>query len=152
MLCPLGPMNQHDDAIVAFQQGRTVEALRLLEELLAENETSLLWNDWAAVQLGAGNLDRAEHGFNRAIELDSRNADAITNLGLLLLGRGDSARAIPLLKQALPLLPIEQQKIVKALLADHPAEQSSASGETPAGRRPLHVLVIADSFPNPVAG
>ena len=84
MLCPLGPMNQHDDAIVAFQQGRTVEALRLLEELLAENETSLLWNDWAAVQLGAGNLDRAEHGFNRAIELDSLNADAITNLGLLL--------------------------------------------------------------------
>lgn len=152
MLCPLEPMNQHDDAIVAFQQGRTAEALRLLEELLAENETSVLWNDWAAVQLGAGNLSRGEHGFNRAIELDSRNADAITNLGLLLLGRADSTRAIPLLKQALPLLPIEQQKIVKALLADHPDEQSSASGETPAGKYPLHVLVVADSFPNPVAG
>ena len=96
--------------------------------------------------------DRAEHGFNRAIELDSRNADAITNLGLLLLGRGDSARAVPLLKQALPLLPIEQQKIVNALLADHPAEQSSASGETTSDRRTLRVLVIADSFPNPVAG
>jgi GT2 family glycosyltransferase len=151
LLCPLGPMNQHDDAIAAFQQGRTVEALRLLEELLAENETSLLWNDWAAVQLGAGNLDRAERGFNRAIELDSRNADAITNLGLLLLGRGDSARAVPLLKQALPLLPIEQQKIVKALLADHPAEQSATSGETTSDRRTLRVLVIADSFPNSVA-
>src|ERR1041384_4703856 len=130
-------MNQHDDAIVAFQQGRTVEALRLLEELLAENETSLLWNDWAAVQLGAGNLDRAERGFNRAIELDSLNADAITNLGLLLLGRGDLARAVPLLKQALPLLPIEQQRIVNALLVDHPAEQSPASGEPTFNRHPL---------------
>ena len=89
----LGPMSQHDDAIAAFQEGRPAEALRLLEELLAVKETSDLWNDWAAVQLGSGNISQAESGFTRALELDSQNTDAAANLGLLLLGRGDrSAR------------------------------------------------------------
>ena len=101
----LGPMSQHDDAIAAFQEGRPAEALRLLEELLAVKETSDLWNDWAAVQLGSGNISQAEDGFARALELDSQNSDAAANLGLLLLSRGDSVRAIPLLTQALPALP-----------------------------------------------
>ena len=63
-------MNQHNEAILAFQQGRVAEALCLLEELLAAKETAELWNDWAAVQMGAGDLGKAETGFARALELD----------------------------------------------------------------------------------
>jgi Flp pilus assembly protein TadD len=96
-------MSQHDDAITAFQQGRSEEALRLLEELLVANETSDLWNDWAAVQLGSGNFRRAEFGFTRSLELDSQNTDATANLGLLLLGQGDSARATPLLHPSIAI-------------------------------------------------
>ena len=55
-------MNRHNEAVLAFQQGRVAEALRLLEELLAEKETVEVWNDWAAVQMGAGDLGKAETG------------------------------------------------------------------------------------------
>ncbi len=142
----LGPMSQHDDAIAAFQAGRCAEALRLLEELLAVKETSDLWNDWAAVQLGAGNIGAAEHGFARALELDPENIDAAANLGLLLLGRGDRALAIPLLTRALPALPPQHQELVRALLAAQAA--STHDRAIPAGQA-LRVLVISDTFPNP---
>src|SRR5690242_12196683 len=109
-------MNQHNEATLAFQQGRVAEALCLLEELLAAKETTELWNDWAVVQLGAGDLGKAETGFARALELDSTNTDATANLGLLLLGKGDSVRAVPLLTRVLPVLQAEQRTLVEALL------------------------------------
>ena len=116
-------MNQHNEAILAFQQGRVAEALYLLEELLAAEETAELWNDWAAVQMGADDLGKAETGFTRALELDSKNTDASANLGLLLLGKGDSVRALPLLTRVLPALPVKQRKLVEALLSAHRSEQ-----------------------------
>ena len=144
----LGPMSQHDDAIAAFQEGRCAEALRLLEELLAVQETSDLWNDWAAVQLGSGNIGPAEHGFTRALELDAQNTDAAANLGLLLLGRGDAAGAIPLLTRALPALPLQHQELVRNLLAAQAAESCTHDRAIPAGQT-LRVLVISDTFPDP---
>ncbi len=143
-------MSQHDDAIAAFQEGRPAEALRLLEELLAVKETSDLWNDWAAVQLGSGNISQAENGFARALELDSQNSDAAANLGLLLLSRGDSARAIPLLTQALPALPAQHQKLVGDLLAARAAAPPTHDGRTSAGQS-LRILVISDTFPGSVS-
>ena len=140
-------MSKHDEAVLAFQQGRVAEALRLLEELLAEGESSELWNDWGAVQLGAGDVIQAESGFVRAMALDPRNTDAAANLGLLLLGKGDSARAIPLLRQALPSLPANQQKIVDDLLAAQAPENTSASVNH-SKERTLRVLVIHDTFPH----
>src|SRR6266576_1402887 len=142
-------MSQYDDAITAFQQGRSKEALRLLEELLVANETSDLWNYWAVVQLGSGNFRRAEFGFTRSLELDSQNTDATANLGLLLLGQGDSARATPLLIRALPFLPSEQQETVGALLANCATEDPSSPKETASTEHALRVLVISDAFPNP---
>ncbi len=145
----LGPMSQHDDAIAAFQEGRHAEALRLLEQLLAAKETSDLWNDWAAVQLGSGNISQAEDGFARALELDSQNADAAANLGLLLLSRGDAVHAVPLLTRALPALPPQHQKLVGDLLAAQAAKPSIHSGANSAGQA-LRVLVISDTFSNPL--
>jgi GT2 family glycosyltransferase len=144
-------MTKHDEAIVAFQQGRMTEALRLLEELLATQETSELWSDWGAIQLGAGHSTKAEAGFSRAVELNSQNTDAIANLGLLLLSRGDLVRAIPLLKQALPTLPTQQQELVGALLAAR-AEKTSSSDKSSSEERSLRVLVISDTFPDPGKG
>ena len=149
MLCLLGPMSKHNEAILAFQEGRAAEALGLLEELLAAKETSELWNDWAAVQLGAGHISKAEGGFVRALELDPQNTDATANLGLLLLGRSDSARAIPLLMRALPALPAEQQTIVSALLAGQAAGKPSPHDKALSEERALRVLVISDTFPDP---
>ncbi len=144
-------MSQHDDAIAAFQEGRSAEALRLLEELLAVKEPCGIWNDWAAVQLGSGNIALAEHGFTRALELDSENIDAAANLGLLLLGRGNPASAIPLLTQALPGLPPQHQKLVRDLLAAQSDESSTHGGATSVGQT-FRVLVISDTFADPTSG
>ncbi|MGH9537516.1 MAG: glycosyltransferase family 2 protein [Terriglobales bacterium] len=142
-------MSKHSDAILAVQEGRIADALRLLEELLASGETPELWNDWAAAKLAAGDAGKAEEGFVRALELDGQNTDATTNLGLLLLGRGDSARAVPLLTRALPALPPDQQTIVTALLAAQKTEEPAASDKTASGERNLRVLVINDHVPEP---
>lgn len=144
-------MNQHNEATLAFQQGRVAEALCLLEELLAAKETTELWNDWAVVQLGAGDLGKAETGFARALELDSTNTDATANLGLLLLGKGDSVRAVPLLTRVLPVLQAEQRTLVEALLNLRAGENSSGDKEVNPKHRTLRALVIHDTFPDPRA-
>lgn len=142
-------MSKHNQAILAFQEGRVAEALRLLGELLAANESSELWNDWAAIQLGAGFVGKAEDGFTRALGLDPQNTDATANLGLLLLGRGDCTRAIPLLKRVLPALPAEQQSIVRALLGGQTIDKPISHGTAHSEERKLRILVINDSFPDP---
>jgi len=142
-------MSKHDEAIAAFHQGRSADASRLLQELLDASETPDLWNDWAAVQLGLGEVNHAEKGFCRALELDPDNTDATINLGVLLLSRGESARALPLLTSVLPLLPAEYRQIVNAMLAGNGVERSSA---TPSDERRLRILVIDDIFPDPAGG
>ncbi len=145
-------MSQHDEAIAAFHQGRSSDALRLLQPLLDAGETSELWNDWAAVQLALGDIERAEAGFSRAIELDPDNTDATINFGVLLLSRGDSTRALPLLTSVLPLLPASHRQTVNALLARHGGEPSSRPEDTTADERQPCILVISDTFPDPVSG
>src|SRR5689334_7280012 len=144
-----GPMSKHNQAILAFQEGRVEEALRLLGELLAANESSELWNDWAAIQLEAGFAGKAEDGFTRALKLDPQNTEATANLGLLLLSRGDPTRAIPLLKKVLPALPPEQQSIVKALLAGQTKAKPISHDTAHSEERKQRILVIDDSFPDP---
>jgi GT2 family glycosyltransferase len=145
-------MSKHDEAIAAFHQGRFSDALRLLQLLLEAGETSEMWNDWAAVQLALGDIERAEAGFSRAIELDPDNADATINLGVMLLSRGDSTRALPLLTSVLPLLPASHRQTVNALLARNGGQPSSTpkgpSAEDPHPR----ILVISDTYPEPAGG
>jgi glycosyltransferase involved in cell wall biosynthesis len=144
-------MNRHNEAILAFQQGRVAEALCLLEELLAATETAELWNDWAAVQMSAGDLGKAETGFARALELDSQNTDATANLGLLLLGKGDAVRGLPLLTRVLPALPEEQRKLVEALLNAQAANKPSSGDRNSTTKKP-RILVIHEGFPDPKSG
>ncbi len=139
-------MNKHQDAINAFHQGQMPEALRLLEELLAAEDTAELWNDWAAVQLASGESRKAEAGFSRALGLDPQNLDATANLGLLLLSRGDRVRALPLLEYALPLLPTEHQDSLRALLESGAARANAT--KSAAANRALNILVIHDVFPH----
>jgi glycosyltransferase involved in cell wall biosynthesis len=145
-------MSKHDEAIAAFHQGRSVDASRLLQELLEAGETPDLWNDWAAVQLGLGEVKHAEKGFCRALELDPDNTDATINLGVMLLNRGDSARALPLLMSVLPLLPAEYRQIVNAMLAGNGMERSSVPENTSSDERHLRILVVNDTFPDPAGG
>ncbi len=76
-------MAKHEEAIRAFADGHTADALRILDELLTEHATSELWNDWATVQFLCGNHGEAQHGYSRSLELDPSNHQAELNLGLV---------------------------------------------------------------------
>jgi len=145
-------MSKHDEAIAAFRQGRSSDALRLLQQLLEAGETCELRNDWAAVQLALGDSEQAEAGFSRALELDPDNTDATINLGVLLLSRGDATRALPLLTSVLPLLPAAHRQTVNALLARNGRQPSSKPEDTTTDEGHLHILVISDTFPDPAGG
>jgi len=92
---------KRQDAIRLFQQGRLAEAVRLLGQLLAEEETGQLWNDWAAAEFALGRTEEAEQGFRRALEVDPHDRQAAENLGVLLAARQLPKEAIPFLKPAL---------------------------------------------------
>ena len=99
-----------------------------------------------------GDIERAEIGFSRAIELAPDNTDAIINLGVMLLRRGDTTRALPLLTSVLPLLPASHRQTVNALLARNGGEPASKPEVTAAEDRHPRILVISDTFPDPTGG
>ena len=132
-------MSKHDQAIDAFQQGRLEEAAHLFDELLKEQESSELWNDWATVQLACGNVSRAETGLIRALELDPQNYPAKADLGILLLGQGNHSRAISLIRESLRFLPAQQQEVLRVAL------QATEHAST-------RILMIHDSIPQVTPG
>jgi Flp pilus assembly protein TadD len=75
---------KHAMGVRLFAAGQKQEALTLLREVLAEEETSEVWSDWAAVQFSLNVAGEAEKGFRIALELDADNFQAAFNLGLLL--------------------------------------------------------------------
>src|SRR3978361_2246806 len=105
----LTSMTKHDQAVNAFHEGNPHQALRLFEELLREQETSELWNDWATVQVATGNTTEAEAGLRRALHLDPQNHPAKADLGILMWSKGDNAQGIKLIEECISMLPEEQQ-------------------------------------------
>ena len=139
-------MNKHSEAVAAFQQGNPQDALQLFDRLLqAEDASSELWNDWATVQSACGELRKAETGFLRALELDPANHQAKSNLGLLLIGLGEFQRALPLLEEALPWLPEQEQELLRAALAA--AGEKARQSSVPIQKKSIAALLIDDVMP-----
>ena len=139
-------MHKHEEAIAAFRQGDAQKAIDLLEELVKTAATSELWNDWATIQSSCGKIGEAETGFARALELDPQNHQAKANLGLLLIGLGEHARAILLLEESSPLLPESEREILRTVLVAA-RERASAGSETHP-KRNLSILLIHDFLPS----
>jgi Flp pilus assembly protein TadD len=108
--------DKHQQAVQHFRDGRLEEALHLLGEAIAEDETSERWNDWAAIQLAARNMTDAEKGLRRALQLQPENLQAAANLGAVLATLGKIEEAIPLLERGLPGLADNEKAIVSQLL------------------------------------
>ncbi|HEX4488439.1 MAG TPA: hypothetical protein VH088_19325, partial [Terriglobales bacterium] len=125
-------MTKHDKAVDAFHNGQPEQALRLFEELLQEQETSELWNDWATIQAAVGNVTEAEAGLRRALQLDSQNHPAKADLGILMLSKGENAQGIKLIEECISLLPTQQQEVLQAALRSVQAK----------------ILIINDVVPN----
>lgn len=85
---------KHQQGLQLLNSGRLEDALPLLGQALAQEETCERWNDWAAAEFLLGRAVEAEHGFRRALELDPNDIQAAENLGLLLLERRRVAEAM----------------------------------------------------------
>jgi tetratricopeptide (TPR) repeat protein/sulfatase maturation enzyme AslB (radical SAM superfamily) len=94
----------HQEAIQHYLQGKHEEALGLIELALKNEETSPRWNDFATMQLAIKNLEAAEAGYRRALELDPANQLAAANLVALLEGLGRDREAAQFLSAASPEL------------------------------------------------
>jgi tetratricopeptide (TPR) repeat protein len=106
----------HQRAKELYQKGKLSEAAQLFSEAVAQNPTSELWNDWAAVQTSLGQLRDAERGFRFALQLDNRFHLAAENLGALLFAQGRFSEAEPLLQRSLPLAPEENRTTIEKML------------------------------------
>jgi Tfp pilus assembly protein PilF len=87
-------------AATYFQNGEYQRAATLLEEALAEKQTSERWNDWATAKVFMHRAAEAESGYRRALDIEPLNHDTVTNLGVLLAGLGREQEAIPFLEKA----------------------------------------------------
>jgi Flp pilus assembly protein TadD len=111
-----------------YSQGRLAEAMQILSEAIAKQESSSLWNDWGVVQIAL-----AERAFRRALELEPANDATAANLAVLLYSEGRSAEAIPLLQQALAHAEGVPRTHIAAILAqcESAIRPSPASSATP---------------------
>lgn len=83
----------HKVAINFFHQRRLPEAKRMIEQVLAESESSIRWNDFATIAVAQNDVASAERGYRRSVELDPKNVRAVTNLVVLLESVGKVATA-----------------------------------------------------------
>jgi ubiquinone/menaquinone biosynthesis C-methylase UbiE len=75
---------QHQLGVNLYEKGQYQQAGEVFAELLNAGESSEVWNDWASAQASAGRLTEAKRGFERALQLDPRNREAVGNLAVLV--------------------------------------------------------------------
>jgi len=79
----------HFAGVLAHQEGRSEEAVRLIHESLAHAPNRPdCYNNLGIVFQSVGELDRAIEAYERAIDLDANHANAYSNLGVLLRATG----------------------------------------------------------------
>ena len=122
----------HAQGVQLAQAGKTSEALPYLSAALRAEETSERWNDWATCQAGCERHSEAEQAYQRAIEIDPQNAEALANLAVLLVNQKRHQDAIPLLERAIAI-PGRQTAATAAGLAR--AVQKSFRPDSGAGTR-----------------
>jgi|GEM_PF-269345 len=115
----MSPRTKDEMALQEWQNDRLPEALRLLEESLAAEETADRWNNWASVQVRGGNARAGEVGYRRALELDPHYGQAAANLGAILASKGKIEAAIGMFERSLQGNSIDniQREAVERMLA-----------------------------------
>lgn len=103
---PEHPRALHYAGVLAHQQGRSDEAIRLVEKSLAiEPGQADGYSNLSIILRGKGRLDDAIAACRRAIEIDPRHANAHNNLGGLLRAGGRREEAEESYRAAIALEP-----------------------------------------------
>ncbi len=103
-VAPNHPRALHYAGVLAHQQGRTDEALALIEQSIALVAAQADWHSNLGIVLqSAGRLDRAIESYRRAIAIDPAHANAHSNLGVLLRATGQPGEAETAYRAAIQL-------------------------------------------------
>jgi tetratricopeptide (TPR) repeat protein len=86
-----------------LELGRLRESERVFDEVIAQGVRRVSEVEYLAgvARLKLGDLDGAGERFERALEADARNADALYGLGVVAEGRGADERALALYEEAI---------------------------------------------------
>lgn len=96
----------HLRGVLLAQRGRHADAAASIEAAIGRQPGEAMFhNNLGNVRIELGDLDAAEKGYRRAIELDGGRLDAANNLGVLLSRRGRATEAEALLLQVLETSP-----------------------------------------------
>jgi arylsulfatase A-like enzyme/Flp pilus assembly protein TadD len=91
---PDNPLSHETLALVSLRAGRWEEARHSAEAALAiDDSLSLSWNYLGGALYNLGRRREAVDAWDRSVEFDPRNYDALFNMGLVAREIGDAARA-----------------------------------------------------------
>ena len=103
---PNHPDALHYAGVLAHQEGRSADAIALLERSLALQPDRADWHSNLAIVLRDRlRLDEAIAACRRAIELDPAHANAHNNLGVILRAQGHAAEAEAAYREAIRVCP-----------------------------------------------
>jgi glycosyltransferase involved in cell wall biosynthesis/2-polyprenyl-3-methyl-5-hydroxy-6-metoxy-1,4-benzoquinol methylase len=121
---------KHQLALELVNENRLKEAADLLAEALGEKESAELWNDWATLKIALDENHEALAGYDRALELEPDNAQAMFNFGVLLMNEGKTQRGIDLLEHCQGKVAAQEQAAISTLLQRHKKSVSGADFAT----------------------
>jgi predicted TPR repeat methyltransferase len=105
-MAPNHPHALHYAGVLAHQQGRSAEAVALIERSLTLAPDQADWHSNLGIVFQSdGNLDAAINAYRRAIAIDSSHANAYSNLGVLLRATGKPSEAEAAYRTAIQLNP-----------------------------------------------
>jgi predicted TPR repeat methyltransferase len=105
-LAPDHPDALHYAGVLAYQEGRSDEAIALIERSLAiAPDRADCYNNLGIVFQSTGRLERAMEAYQRAIAVDPEHANAHSNLGVLLRAAGRPVEAEEAYRTAIRLNP-----------------------------------------------
>ena len=120
------------------QTGRADAAQKRVESLLAKRPDSAHLHALAARgELVQGHLEPAEQGFVRALELQPKEASALSGLALVYQAKGDLAKAIELMNQASEAAPSSGEYAYMA------ASMTLSKGDRAAAREKYESVLLA---------
>lgn len=117
--------------LILSETGQAEEAVEILRPLAAEDDPDML-NAYGIALADTGRLQEAIEQFNRVLQVDSTNATAYQNLGIVALRAGDVPRAEGYLGRALALndelpLALNALGVVRARKGDMPGAMQAWS-------------------------
>lgn len=115
-----------------METGRAPEALIILTSALRQGEDCDLWSDWSCAAAACGDLDLAEQGCRRALDLDASHHQAAVNLASILATQGRFEELQPVLEKIASSLTDAEKQAMRQLVLGRRA--ASASSETNFGR------------------